>query len=123
MTPRDARRLAAAIVVIPLVAYPAAVLADGAPFPSPADCVRSAPVGSTEELDLVFGRRDTPAAANALLRRVRHVGYVDALVRRDACGRWAVVYDRIEDYAQGASSAGEARAAGLDARLEVAPPG
>ncbi len=122
MSPRRTRGAAIAIVAAALVAYPAAVLADGARFPSRADCVQVAPVGSTEELDLVFGRRDTPAAANALLREVRRVGYVDALVRRDACGRWKVVYDRIEDYQQGASSAEEARAAGLAAQLEVAPP-
>ena len=123
MTARGARRLAAAIVLVPLLAYPAAVLADGARFPSVDDCVQIAPTGSTAELDLVFGRRDTPAAADALLREVRHVGYVDAIVRRDACARWEVVYDRIESYAQGASSLAEARGAGLDARLEVAPPG
>lgn len=122
MTARRARRLAAALVAATLVAYPAVVLADGARFPSQDDCVRVAPVGSTEEVDLVFGRRDTPAEADALLERVQGVGYVDALVRGDACGRWVVVYDRIEDYAQGASSAAEARGAGLDAHLEIAPP-
>jgi hypothetical protein len=119
---RRARLLGAAIVAAPLIAYPAAVLADGARFPSVDDCVHIAPVGSTAELDLVFGRRDTPAAAEALLREVRHVGYVDAIVRRNACARWEVVYDRIESYAQGASSLEEARGAGLDARLEIAPP-
>ena len=66
------RLLAAAIVAVPLVGYPAVVLArGGAEFPSTDDCVRPAPSGSTEELDLVFGRRDTPAAANALLERVQ----------------------------------------------------
>ncbi len=122
MSAARVRLLAAVLVAAPLVAYPAVVLADGARFPSPDDCVRVAPPGSTEELDLVFGRRDTPAEANAFLERVRDVGYADALVRPDACGRWEVLYDRIEDYAQGASSAAEARGAGLDAHLEIAPP-
>jgi hypothetical protein len=121
---RRIRLLAAAMVSLPLVAYPAAVVAHGAPrFHSRSDCVRIAPVGSTEELDLVFGRRNTPAAADALLRRVTGVGYVDATMRIDACGRWEVLYDRIESYPQGASSAAQARGAGLQAHLELAPPG
>jgi hypothetical protein len=122
VTARRARLVAALVVAAPLVVYPAAVLADGARFPSQDDCVHVASAGSTEEVDLVFGRRDTPAEANALLERVQGVGYVDALVRLDGCGRWEVVYDRIESYAQGASSAAEARGAGLEAHLEIAPP-
>jgi hypothetical protein len=111
------------MVAVPLVAYPLLVGADGAPFPSRDDCVRVAAPGSTEELDLVFGRRDTPAAAAVLLAKVQGVGYRDAEFRADGCGRWEVLYDGIEDYAQGASSAAEARGAGLDAELEIEPPG
>lgn len=114
---------AAVIVAVPLVAYPLAVGADGARFPSRDDCVRRAPPGSTEQLDLVFGRRDTPGQAERLLARVRAVGYVDAEMRLEGCGRWKVLYDGITSYAQGASSRAEARAAGLDAWLEIQPPG
>ena len=39
---------------------------------------------------------------------------------RDACGRWKVLYDGIDSYAQGASSAAEAHGAGLEAWLEIA---
>ena len=117
------RLLAVLIVAVPLVGYPALVLADGARFPSVEDCVRVAPVGSTEELDLVFGRRDTLAAANELLATVQGVGYRDAETRPDGCGRWVVFYDGIESYEQGASSAAEARGAGLEAQLEIEPPG
>lgn len=123
MTTRSARLLAATIVVVPLVGYPLVVVADGARFPSRDDCVRPAAEGETAELDLVFGRRDTHAAASALLERVVGVGYVDAELRADGCGRWKVLYDGIDSYAQGASSAAEARGAGLEARLEVEPPG
>jgi len=113
---------AAAIVAVPLVVYPLVVAADGAQFPSVDDCVRLAPPGSTEPLDLVFGRRDTPGAAERLLARVRAVGYVDAEVRLEGCGRWKVLYDGITSYAQGASSVAEARGAGLEAWLEIQPP-
>ena len=123
MTRSAARLVAAAIVAVPLIAYPLVVGADGARFPSPADCVRIASPGETAALDLVFGRRDTIAEAERLLKRVQGVGYVDAEVRGDGCGRWKVIYDGIESYDQGASSAAEAHGAGLEAWLEIQPPG
>ena len=92
---RRARLVAAAIVAVPLIAYPLVVGADGARFPSSADCVRIASPGETAALDLVFGRRDTAAEAERLLERVQGVGYVDAEVRGDGCGRWKVLYDGI----------------------------
>ena len=81
MTPSTARLVAATIVAVPLIGYPLVVGADGARFPSRADCVRLASPGETGDLDLVFGRRDTPAEAERLLERVQGVGYVDAEVR------------------------------------------
>lgn len=104
------------------MAYPLVVGADGARFPSPDDCVRLAPPGTTEPLDLVFGRRDTPGEAEHLLERVRAVGYADAEMRLEGCGRWKVLYDGITSYPQGASSVAEARGAGLSAWLEIQPP-
>jgi hypothetical protein len=121
---RSSARIAAAVVLaIPLLGYPLVVGADGVSFPSPEDCVRMASPGETASLDLVFGRRDTIPEAEELLRRVRSVGYADADLRGDGCGRWKVLYDGIEFYAQGASSAEQARGAGLDAWLELEPPG
>jgi hypothetical protein len=122
VTPRAATLLAAVIVAVPLLGYPALVAADGVRFPSVEDCVHKAPPGETAPLDLVFGRRDTAAEANELLARVQAVGYRDAEVRLDGCGRWKVLYDGIESYAQGASSADEAHGAGLEAWLEIQPP-
>jgi len=116
------RLVAAAVIIVPLVAYPLVAGAGGARYPSRDDCVRRATPGETADLDLVFGRRDTPMGAERLLVRVRAVGYVDAEMRMDGCGRWEVLYAGIESYAQGASSAAEARGAGLEAWLEVAPP-
>ena len=119
-----ARLVAAAIVAVPLIAYPAIVLANGgARFPSSDDCVHVAKPGETGDLDLVFGRRDTPAEAEALLEQVQTVGYRDAQLQADGCLRWKVVYTGIESYEQGASSAAEARGAGLSPQIEVAPPG
>jgi hypothetical protein len=112
-----------AIVAVPLVAYPAISLRNGAHFPSPDDCVHVAKPGESGDLDLVFGRRDTVAAANQLLERVRGVGYRDAEVQADGCLRWKVVYTGIESSEQGASSAAEARGAGLSPQIEVAPAG
>lgn len=123
MTPGRLRLAAALVVAIPLLVYPALVLADGARFPSDDDCVRVAPEGSAEALDLVFGRRSTPGEAERLLERVVGVGYVDAEARPDGCARWVVLYDGIESYAQGVGSRAEARGAGLDAELELEPPG
>jgi len=114
--------VAAAIVAVPLLAYPLVVAADGARFPSVDDCVHLAAPGTTEPLDLVFGRRNTPGEAARLLARVRAVGYVDAEVRLEGCGRWKVLYDGITSYAQGAISVAEARGAGLEAWLEIQPP-
>jgi len=115
-------RLAAALVVaVPLLVYPL-MLASGARFPSPDDCVRVAPAGSTDALDLVFGRRDTVPEAEELLEQVKGVGYVDAELRADGCQRCKVLYDGITSYAQGASSRAEARRAGLEAEIEIQPP-
>jgi hypothetical protein len=121
VTPTRVLLVAAAIIAVPLLAYPLVVGADGAPFPSVDDCVAVARPDDEGELDLVFGRRDTPTAADELLARVRGVGYVDAEVRVDGCGRWVVVYDGIESYQQGAESRAEARGAGLEAELELEP--
>ena len=43
--------------------------------------------------------------------------------RGDGCGRWKVLYDGIESYEQGLESRAEARGAGLEAELEIEPPG
>ena len=123
MTRAGVRLAAATIVVGPLVGYPAMVLVDGGPrFPSAEDCFHLAAPGESGDLDLVFGRRDTRTEAEQLLAEVQHVGYVDAEVEEDGCLRWKVLYKGITSYQQGASSAAEARRAGLDARLEIQPP-
>ena len=122
MTAATARRIAAAIIAVPLLAT----------RPS------SQPTASTSRRQSTASARQIPArpphstsssvvatrrpAANELLGRVRAVGYVDAEVRADGCGRWKVMYDGITSYPQGASSVAEARGAGLEAWLEIQPP-
>ncbi len=115
--------VAAALVAVPLLGYPALVAADGVRFPSAADCVEIVAHDDGSALDLVFGRRDIAADAEALLERVRAVGYVDAELRRDGCGRYEVLYDGITAFEQGLESRAEARGAGLEAELEREPPG
>ena len=107
---------------MPLSATRPLVAADGARFPSARRLRRALPrPGTTGELDLVFGRRDTPAEAEALLEQVRGVGYVDAVVVGDGCARWKVLYDGITSYEQGLESRAEARGARLEAELELEP--
>jgi hypothetical protein len=122
MTASQVRLTAAAIIAVPLVGYPLVVLADGARFPSPDDCVHVAAPSDPGELDLVFGRRDTTQHAEQLLEQVRGVGYVDAEIAGDGCGRWKVLYDGITSYEQGLESRAEARGAGLEAQLEIEHP-
>ena len=82
----------------------------------------SAPRGSTEALDLVFGRRDTPAEADELLDRVRGVGYVER-VARGRLRRWKVLYDGIERYERGSSHVRRRAAQASTPSSSVEPPG
>ena len=94
--PESNRRvgLATAIVLVPLLAYPAATLATGAPrFPTRDECVHPAVEG--EPVDVVYGRFDSPLEAAALLERVLTVGLTGTETIVDACGRWKVVLEDV----------------------------
>ena len=122
MTHRTAVLVAAAIVAVPLLAIrrssqptaPASRRAD--------DCVAIAAPGDEGELDLVFGRRDTPAEAEELLEQVVASGTSTRSSSATAAARWKVLYDGITSYEQGLESRAEARGAGLEAELELEPP-
>ena len=120
----DALRLAAAtIVVVPLVGYPAVVLADGARFPSPDGLRPSRRAGrpaTSTSCSAAGTRRRRPKSCS---RESSTSATSTPRSQEDGCLRWKVVYDGIESYEQGASSAAEARGAGLDAWLEIQPPG
>jgi hypothetical protein len=121
-TPREGRPrrigLAAAIAVVPLLAYPVVAVAGGAPrFPTRDECSRPATVDAPD-LEVVYGRFDDPRAADELLSRLTAVGFVGAETGFDACGRWKVSYDAIDSLRQGEALAAEVRKAGFEAQVE-----
>ena len=116
---RSATLLAAAVVAVPLLAYPLLAVADGAPrFPTRAECVQPA-TGDAPDLDVVYGRFDDLVPAESLLADLTRVGFVGAELEVDPCGRWEVFYDGIETFVQGKALAEQVRAAGFEAQVEV----
>jgi hypothetical protein len=110
--------LATAVVVVPLVGYPLLTLTGGSPrFPTRDECAQPAHAGD-EEIEVVYGRFDDPAAANELLSRVVALGFVGTELAFEACGRWKIRYDSIDSFDQGQALADEARKVGLDPRVE-----
>jgi len=121
-TPRDTRPrrvgLAAAIVVVPLLAYPVVAVAGGAPrFPTRDECSRPA-TADAPDLEVVYGRFDDLRAADELLAKLTDVGFVGAETGFDPCGRWKVSYDAIDSLEQGEALAAEVRKAGFEAQVE-----
>jgi hypothetical protein len=120
MSQRRLRLLAAAIVAVPLLAFPLVSIAGGSPrFPAREDCARLPSGDPEEQLEVVYGRLDDPVAADTLLADLTRTGFVGAEIEFDACGRWNVSYDAIESLEQGEALAEEVRKAGFDARVEV----
>ena len=120
--PSDARPrrlgLAAAIAVVPLLAYPVAAVAGGAPrFPTRDECSRPATTDAPD-LEVVYGRFDDPRAADDLLAKLNAIGFIGAEIEFDACARWKVSYDAIESLEQGEALAAQVRDAGFDAQVE-----
>jgi hypothetical protein len=108
----------ALIVAIPLLVFP---FVWGVPhFVSPGDCVRVARPGETRELEIVYGRFDGPAEAEALAEHARAIGYRDTTAGPDGCGRWKVVNSAVDSYTGGADAVAEGARAGLPGRLELA---
>jgi len=118
------RRLAllVAVVVVPLLAYPLVTLAGGSPrFPDQSECIRPAVEGSP--VDIVYGRFDSVADANALRDRVVGIGFTGTDVLGDGCGRWKVVYVNVPSLAVAEQVQAEARKVGFEPTLERAAEG
>lgn len=112
------RFAAAAIVLVPLLAYPLSTLAGGLPrFPSRDECVRPAVDG--QPVDVVYGRFDDPVSAAEHLERVLAVGFAGTEVLPDGCGRWKVVLEGVPrlEIARGVQE--EARTVDLLPTLEL----
>jgi hypothetical protein len=114
----DVTRLAFVLAVA--IIYPVVVLAGGSPhFPSRSECVNTATKDG--DIEAVFGRFESRAAADAQVKRVVGLGFKGAEPERDACGRVKVVVHGITTIAVGRELAGEAHRVGLDVTLEYAP--
>jgi hypothetical protein len=113
--------LAAAIVAVPFVIYVGTTLADGAPrFPTRAECVHAV---EGQPVDLVYGRFDSPTAADDLRDRVVSVGFTGTEVIGDGCGRWKVVLENVSSIVVASQVRAEAVKAGFAPMLELATGG
>jgi hypothetical protein len=107
-----------AIILVAALAYPLAVLVGGGPrFPTTAECVHTAHTDG--DLEVVFGRTDSPTEAATLLERVLAVGFKGSQVEPDGCGRWKVAVHGIPTLKVGGEVMAEARSVGLHPTLEV----
>ena len=119
---RRAIAAAAAVVLVPLLAYPMVMLAKGRPrFPSSAECARHAVEG--QPADVVFGRLDDPESAAGLRDRVVAFGFKGTETLADGCGRWKVVLSTVPSVEVGREIQSEAGTVGLHPTLELAATG
>jgi hypothetical protein len=106
------------LVLAVALAYPLAVLAQGAPpFPSRDDCVR--PATQDGEIEAVFGRFASELEASELQEKALATGFEGTEIERDACGH-ARLFRPVPTFAVGEEFAEQARAAGFDVTLEQA---
>jgi hypothetical protein len=112
----------AAIVLVPLVAYPVVVLARGGPsFPGDrGECARAA-ADDGQPVEVVAGHLAAYDEAEALRGRVATAGLGSAKAEQDGCGRWKVAA-AVGSYGAGRDAVQQLARAGVRARLEVAPP-
>jgi hypothetical protein len=116
-----ARTYAWLAVPVAALAYPLGVIGGGLPrFPTRAECVRPPVAG--EELEAVFGRFSRQAPAEALLARVRKVGFSQSSLQDDGCGLLEVSVGGISTVSTGRSLIAEAQTVGLRPTLQAASP-
>jgi hypothetical protein len=115
------RRLAPwlALIAVALL-YPLAVLAGGAPrFPSRHDCVR--PATTDENVEAVFGRFGTIAAAESVQMRATRAGFQSLQIESDGCGLFKVTLHGIPSLQVGRDFVREAEREGFRPTLEQSP--
>jgi hypothetical protein len=125
---RRGAALAWAVVVLPLLVYPASMLAGyssfrlpgGAPpFPSREECILRPVQG--EPVRVVVGYADSYGRASVLREKAGAGALAPVEVRRDGCGRLRVFVDDVPTVARGKELAATALAAGLEPTLEHDP--
>ena len=114
------RRAAPWLAVVALaLAYPAFVLATGAPaFPSRDDCV--VPATTDGDIDAVFGYFDSEREAAEMRDRALAIGFIGTELSWNGCGRVRVAVGGIRTLAVGAEFVEQARGAGFEVTLEQA---
>jgi hypothetical protein len=110
-----------ALPVAAATIYTAVSLASGNPqFPSRSDCVH--PVRGEGNIEAVFGRFSSSAAAEALLHRALRSGFTGTRIEGDGCGLLKVTLPGIPSIKVGRAFVAEARAAGYHPVLEQSAP-
>jgi len=114
------RRVPLWLAVVALaLAYPAFVLATGAPeFPSRDDCV--VPATTDGDIDAVFGYFDYERDATKTRDRALATGFIGTELAWNGCGRVRVAVGGIPTLAVGAEFVEQARGVGFEVTLEQA---
>jgi hypothetical protein len=108
-----------ALVAVALI-YPLAVVAGGTPqFPTRHECVHRAT--NDGNIEAVFARFATVAAAESLQRRATKAGFKNVRVEGDGCGLFKVTLHGIPTLAVGRDFVHEAERVGFHPQLEQAP--
>ena len=109
------------VLVVFALGYPLVVLAGGGPrFPSRADCIH--PATSDGNIEAVFGRFGTSAAAESVQRRAAHSGFKNVEIESDGCGLLKVTLHGIPSLEVGRDFIAEARRVGFHPTLEQQAP-
>jgi hypothetical protein len=112
--------LAAGLVALALVAYPAITVAGGSPrFPGYDDCI--APPVESRRVRVVFGYAETYPQAIEIRDQALRVGFEGTEAAQDGCGRVRVALDDVPSLEIGQDVVEEARRAGLFPTLEGDP--
>ena len=115
------RLLVWAVLVASTLGYPLVVLGGGSPrFPSRADCVH--PATSEGNLEAVFGRFATSAAAESVQRRATRSGFKNVQIESDGCGLLKVTLHGIPSLEVGRDFIAEAQRVGFHPMLEQQGP-